>query len=386
MSTEKIERPWTVRKLDDFAEVFERQNWRVKEGKETNKDPKMISKEDVWKSWVGLDSEEELDQVLDWIIAHSQVHVYEIVMHIAKAMYYDKTSFEDTLALYWFTSDQMNIFKPKVANRLRDIKEAHAEKDAAAAIRNHLFPAVENVVQKGGKYIIAFKNQAGRLEKAELPKQLKNVSDLLEKEEFEHDPNDIKRTSVAYRLRTDCAEIIKLGAAACDTSATQFVENLALEGAQMLVRAKVAETSVPSRMVDHFVSHELYRVLNHRYVGSSGGYFPVDDSDLNKATETIRASRRWVPEGVKVNETSFPSKADAQKWAVKMLGQLTKKLDRVREEFDINHDFLSKLNRIDESDFEEMMKEHALEEMARQRIVTEDNSASVDSNSESLAV
>jgi hypothetical protein len=390
MSEEKQNSRWNERKLKDFALAFERQNLRVREGKDGNIDAIMITRKDVL-GWIGIKQDKELDEMLAYILEARQDLTADIALHIAKAMYYDKNSFEEEIVIYWFTADQMAPLKSKADYRLGEIKKTKADADTAEAVAKHL--DVEDVKIRGGKYFILFKNNDGTTIPAELPKQFKNVYDLLETTEYKHDSTSVKRTSVAYRLRTDCAEIIKLGAAACDISATQFVENLVLQQAQMLVRAKAAQTMATSTPVDHFVASELYRVLAGRYVASSDGYFPLDNHDLNEGTETIRKSRGWVPLGIKKQETAFASKQDAVDYTTDVLGQLTKELDNLVQKFEQCHEFQTQVHARSDEDFKEMLMDFAKESAARQRIpmkpkdagdhVEMENASLADENSES---
>jgi hypothetical protein len=337
MSEETQKPRFSEFQLKEFVHLFEKQNWRLREIKEGYDKRKLLTAEEAWKSVLGLESEEEFQALFDFAIEDIGAK-HGVCYAVAKCMQYDNLKFEDAIKNFWFGS-KFGAVKGRINRIFKEQTKWALEAEAAKKLGAYFEDWKTHSTADGHFYEVDVDinyndSDGNRLRQinvqkltGEIPARLLNCADLLGKDDFSEKP---ARTSVAYRLRTDCAEIVKLASAACDISATEFVENLILEASQIFVRGNIgaaraeigkmghASMDAAKKVVDLQVSQELYKNLADRYGNATNkGYFPHSSRDLPIKGGALSQGKRWWPVDEEPEEPQFEpdtTRAQAIEW------------------------------------------------------------------------
>jgi len=297
--------------VKEFVHLFETQNWRIRERKDGNTKRKLLTKEEAWRSALGLETELEMDQLLVFCAGNEDAFK-QICYLLAKAMQHDGTKFADTTESFWFPAPAFAPFKRKTEAVHKEITKDTADANAAALIALHL--QCLTFAAPSGKQCIEFEientseettSTLGKVLNYKIPiapRYLK-IAELLEKKPFSKEKGDEDyRTSVAYRMRSDCAEVVKLASAACDMSATEYVETLILEASHVFVRGHIGANGAEAynageAKARYFFGKGIYSALTERYQNEdSTAYFPQKHNTRPNPKSKIRSLKMWYPQ------------------------------------------------------------------------------------------
>jgi hypothetical protein len=316
--------------VKEFVHLFETQNWRIRERKDGNAKRKLLTKEEAWRSALGLETEMEMDQLLEFCASNedAQHHFIKICYLLAKAMQHDGTTFADTIGSFWFLAPAFAPFKRKTEAFHKEFTKAAADLIAAKLIGEHL--DCETLTAPSGKLYVGFEIDNPNEEthgqnvlhyKIPIPPRYLKIAELLEKKPFSKDKGDEDyRIAVGYRMRSDCAEIVKLASAACDMSATEYVETLILEASHVFVRGHIGANSAESvdageAKARYFFGKGIYSALTERYQNeNSNAYFPQKRTHTASSKAKISFLKRWFPQDEEEDAPRFAedmSKQDA---------------------------------------------------------------------------
>lgn len=386
MTDNKTESQFSTVVYGELRDIFKSQNWRIREQKEGRSNRKLLTKEEVWKTALGLESEDQLDQLLAEAAIHTPTHG-QITFLLAKCMFYDGSTWKEAIKNFWFPPDSLEPFKKQSLAELKDLKKHDEDRLALKLLREHLPVEIKDyddeaeiifpypaIAEDGSDGIVPCS--------IPVPRKLINIAGLLEKKEYQRKSDKNYRNTVTYRMRTDCNEIIKLAATACDMSATEFVEALALETAQLMVRSKIkqfekgAEPFIPSGggvndlgdagfedAINEFFGKQLYMVLCGRYSsGETKGFFPVQRYVSPRKGVHHTNGGKWFPEDEAEKDLKFDddtTRETALKWIYQMIQDTQKRVKMWTERENAAKDMLGViLEASEDADFAKICNDH----------------------------
>lgn len=359
MSEEKQKPTFREYQFDDLKNAFVRQNLMLKDRK-NDIEAKLLTEKDVIERCSVKDSK-ELGELLK--SAFDRVSSCNgIVEALAKAMYYDSSSWTNCVKNYWFTQDQMIIYGRKAAYRLRAIREEHQEKDAAEAV-NASFYDMEAKESADG-YILEFINKDGEKEQAKMPRRLYPIANIVDrtavlpsKNSSEDDLNFKNRNAVSFRIRTECSEIIELAASATDQSKTEFIEDLIINFSHLAVRSKCSGYENTGKEVSLSIAENIYGILNNRYHNSEiKAPFPFYDSGEQQLEGMLMSGLGWRP-NQEFTPGTFTSRENAIEQMTTWLDNSAKVIKkRATDQISLTNT-LRKISRVGEEGFTEMMSD-----------------------------
>jgi hypothetical protein len=370
----------------ELGDLFRSQNWRIREQKEGRSSRKLLTKEEVWKTALGLASEDQLDQLLAEVAIPTPTHG-QITFLLAKCMFYDGSTWKEAIKNFWFSPDSLEPFKKQSLAELKVLKKHDEDRVALQLLGEHL-PVEIKDYDDAAEIIfpypaIAEDGSEGMMPcSIQVPRKLINIAGLLEKKAYQRKSDKNYRNTVTYRMRTDCNEIIKLAAVACDMSATEFVEALALETSQLMVRSKLkqfeigAEPFKPSGSgvddlgdlgfedaINEFFGKQLYMVLCSRYsAGETNGFFPAQRYVSPKKGVHHTNGGKWIPEDEAEKDLKFDddtTRETALKWIYHMIQDTQKRVKMWTERENAAKDMLGViLEAPDDADFAKICNDH----------------------------
>ena len=274
-------------RLDNFAELYPRQNWRIRQEKDAKgsgeegkispwNDADLLQQLNVFRK---SDAENGLEEALQDISARGV-----ICNAIAKCMVLDKKTFESACKSFWFSATTYVKYRPSIEVQIKREVEAVKQRELAKTniielSKHHQFDNPFKLKRSDdgvGETLLSVQYKEKEITQ-KIPENIIEVADLLTKEPFKAKP---QRSSFSARFKPETAEMIKLGAAACNKSATAFLEVLVANYTQCLVRGHVTKFGEDQPMLQR-VAQLIYDILEDRY--KECGDFPTkkrkDNSD-----------------------------------------------------------------------------------------------------------
>jgi hypothetical protein len=284
------------KKLDDFAAIFPCQNYRLRRKKDGEKvDGKPVEPwtvDDIINDVLDIHSEGRLKERLKDALSDNLASTV-IINALAKAMVLDGSPedgvlkpFERVCKDFWFTPEELGTIYEKTHKAVETMRTRENAKRAIADVTHSkskqplftLSPSSDGLGQTELETLLPQTEEQKKENLVsrkcdEIPARLIGVHDLLGDEPFKQQDKP-KRTPVAYRIDTHLSEIIRLGAAACNLPATQFIEKLVETHSQSLVRGHVTKFKKEENWISADICKKLYDVMSRRY--SDVGDFPTE--------------------------------------------------------------------------------------------------------------
>ncbi len=284
--------------MDNFAELYPRQNWRIRQEKDAKgsgeegkispwNDADLLQQLNVFRK---SDAENSLEEALQDISARGV-----ICNAIAKCMVLDEHTFEGACKFFWFSATTYVKYRPSIEKQIKKEVETVKQRELAKTniielSKHHQFENPFELKRSDdgvGQTLLSVKYKEKEITQ-KIPENLIEVADLLTKEAFKDKP---RRTSFAARFKPETAEMIKLGAAACNKSATAFLEELVANYTQSLVRGHVTKFDEDQPMLQR-VAQLIYDVLEDRY--KECGDFPTKKRE-NNSNPMQDDGAKWYP-------------------------------------------------------------------------------------------
>ena len=361
---------------EDLVDLFRSQNWRKRKRKD-GEEVELFSADGASRM-LGLKPEEMDDCLAETL--KGEKHKKRIVLHIAKAMFYDGTDFDKTCrALYpWFSDKALNAVSSDAKSKLIALQTDEDKQDANSKVRTFL-----GLEGEGDRVNIEIEKPfEGGMEShtvaVKIPNKITSISDLLDmipSDQVAKGDKD-ERTSWAARMRTDVYEILKIASATTGQSATKLVERLILMHAGKQISKAVGSLVVDEddpveKQAEDKLAQEsgkaIYHMLRKNYHNdTTRAAFPSSNFQKSPEEWGYRTSMRdlWYPTD---DETNTYQPGVTQEQALLVLMADLRFMTSSKERSDTRHadkmkklqNYLTRVHDADEgADFATMLNQY----------------------------
>ena len=345
MNHERTE-PVTDEMKKNLLQCFAKQNFIQRKNKDNKvKKPDApeippITKQKVWNENCDFLSEDQMDRVFTECIEGKSEQAV-IAEAIAKRMHMDGiTDFAEAVSIFWYPAKmfqpvekQAEKLVPRMAkreeakrhiNEWQNVKIVRTEDGTGESLLRVNLDGDEGSGRAEGRKDLP---QIGSVD-VQIPKSLVDISESLDPNPPEEKPtkrrrkNYIPRKTVNYNIKADRADVLRLGAAACDLSITEFMEELVAKYASAVVRANLENAEDEGDNVKLILGENIYKLMSQKHGGKdSECYIPTADNQEEKPEPRLLNST-WLPDHADTLKKDFP---DTKQEAIK----------RVEDEFSL---------------------------------------------------
>ena len=130
--SEEITKPeFSEFQIKKLVNLFVHQNFLLTQLKAGSKASKLVGREEAWRDGCALDSEQEFDELFNYIADSNAEAAGEIAHQVAICMREQNVDFAFACSKFWFTLVQFEPFKKTATARYKALNKA--ELDAGAA-------------------------------------------------------------------------------------------------------------------------------------------------------------------------------------------------------------------------------------------------------------
>jgi hypothetical protein len=329
MNHERTE-PVTDEMKKNLLQCFAKQNFIQRKNKDNKvKKPDApeippITKQKVWNEHCDFLSEDQMDRVFTECIEGKSEQAV-IAEAIAKRMHMDGiTDFAEAVSIFWYppvlfepVKKQAEKLVPRMAKReeakrhindWQNVKIVRTEDGTGESLLRVNLDGDEGSGRAEGRKDLP---QIGSVD-VHIPKSLVDISESLDPNPPEEKPtkrrrkNYIPRKTVNYNIKADRADVLRLGAAACDLSITEFMEELVANYASAVVRANLQTAEDKGENVKLILGENIYKLMSQKHGGKdSECYIPTADNQEEKPEPRLLNST-WLPDHADTLKKDYP--------------------------------------------------------------------------------